>query len=334
VNAARWTALLFGVAVMLAAGAAAGALHVVAPRTGASEIAALVASSPTEGSVSWKIDRDQRVNVLLLAYGGSGGDDPNYTDTMIVLSIRPRPLTATLLSLPRHLRVDIPAPVTGTISAELYAAYSFGKAQDSRFLQARWLTPTGAGDLVAETVRRTIGQPIDGWIAVDEGAFAAVIDALGGVRVRVPVALDDWQYPVDDTTRTMHVHFEAGVQTMDGTRALEYARSRRSTSESDRAARQELVLVAMLQALRHFSLGLDAVGAIGPLTAGLRTDLVPADVRDLSGIASHIDPASVKRVRLEDSDLLQLESQGAIDTLVPVAGNYDQLRQYVASQLP
>lgn len=322
-------------ALVFAVGGTAGVLHSVAPRTGAAELAALVAPPQyPAGSISWKIDHDQRVNILLLAYGGSGGDDPNYTDTVIVLSIRPRPLAATAVSLPRHLLVDIPAPVNGTLSAQLYAAYSFGKAQDARFLQARWLTPTGPGDLVAETVSKTIGQPIDGWVAVDEDAFAGIIDALGGVRVDVPDPLDDARYPVDDTGRTMHVHFDAGEQTMDGTRALEYARSRMSTSEADRAARQELVLVAMLQALRRFQPGLDTVRAVGPLSSGLRTNLVPVDARNLAGVAGRVDFASVNRVRLEDSGLLEAESEGPVDVLAPISGNYDDVRRFVATQLP
>ena len=334
-TAFKWAALMVGAVVLLSLGAAAGAVHVAAPRAGLLDVLALGAPpSPAEGSISWKISHDQRVNILLLAYGGAGGDDPNYTDAIIVLSVRPRPLAATALALPRHLRVDIPAPVRGTVSGQLYAAYSFGKAHDAQFLRARWLTPTGAGDLVAETVKETIGQPIDGWIAVNQDAFAAIIDSLGGIQIQVPAALDDWQYPIDDTNRTMHVHFDAGVQTMDGAHALEYARSRRSTSEADRALRQELVLVAMLQALRHFHPGAEAVRAIVPVAAGLRTNLVPVDARSLSTAVGHIDSASVNRVRLEDSGLLKSESEGQIDTLVPVAGNYGEVQRYVASQLP
>ena len=73
-----------------------------------------------------------------------------------------------------------------------------------------------------------------------------MIDALGGIQVTVPVTLDDPNYPADDERTTMHVHFDRGTQAMDGERALEYARSRLSTSEADRAARQELVMSAIL----------------------------------------------------------------------------------------
>ncbi|HET7339554.1 MAG TPA: LCP family protein [Candidatus Dormibacteraeota bacterium] len=334
-RAIRWAALGVAAAVVFAGGVAAAVLHSVAPRSGAAEVAALVIPElPSPGSISWKIAHDQRVNVLLLAYGGSGGDDPNYTDTILVLSIRPHPLTATVLSLPRHLRVDIPAPVRGTISALLYATYSFGKAQDSRFLRSRWLTATGPGDLVAETVSETIDQPIDGWVALDEDAFAAIIDALGGVRLNVPAALDDSQYPVEGSNRTMHVHFDPGAQTMDGTRALEYARSRLSTSETDRAARQELVLVAMLQSLHRFHPGLDVVTAVGPISSGVRTNLVPADAHNLASVTAGIDFSRVNRVRLEDSGLLETDFEGPLETLVPIAGNFDPIRSYVAAQLP
>src|SRR5438445_749585 len=42
---------------------------------------------PPAGSLPWKMNHGQQVNVLLMGYGGSENDAPWLTDTMMVLSI-------------------------------------------------------------------------------------------------------------------------------------------------------------------------------------------------------------------------------------------------------
>jgi len=194
------------------------AVHAVAPRTGPGDIFAMLGSQPGSGPLAQQIESNQRVNVLLMARGGAGDDNPDFTDTLIVVSIRPRSGEATVISLPRNLWVRIPAPVAGAIEGKLYSAYALGAAQNDQFLQPRWRGPTGAGDLAAATVSGTIGQPVNYWAAIDADAFGAVIDALGGVQVNIPEALDDPHYPVGNADRTAHIHFDPGPQLLDGKR--------------------------------------------------------------------------------------------------------------------
>jgi hypothetical protein len=66
------------------------AVHMVSPDTGASDMLALIdGSSPQPGSLASQVSENQRINILLLARGGSGNDNPNYTDTLLVVSVRP-----------------------------------------------------------------------------------------------------------------------------------------------------------------------------------------------------------------------------------------------------
>jgi LCP family protein required for cell wall assembly len=201
-------------------------------------------------------------------------------------------------------------------------------------LSPQWQTPTGPGDLAAATVADAIGQPVDYWVAIDSDAFAALIDALGGVRATIPETLDDSSYPGAETGQKIHIHFDPGPQTLDGERAVEYARSRLSTSETDRSRRQELILVALLQSLRSAHLGLGDLEAVGPLVNGLRTNLRPLEVEELKSLVSPIRIDDVKRVALEDSGLLVAKSQGNVDILVPREGGSMTLQEYVAQQLP
>ncbi|MBP7007703.1 LCP family protein [Patescibacteria group bacterium] len=67
----------------------------------------------------------------------------------------------------------------------------------------------------------------------------------------VPEELYDPTFPVDDFTYgTLHIN--SGRQTMDGHTALNYARSRHSTSDFDRSARQQIIIKSVLQKLLSF----------------------------------------------------------------------------------
>jgi anionic cell wall polymer biosynthesis LytR-Cps2A-Psr (LCP) family protein len=53
----------------------------------------------------------------------------------------------------------------------------------------------------------------------------------------------------------MTVHFDTGVQLMSGERALQYARSRHSTSDFARSLRQQLIVEAVMNKLKENGLG-------------------------------------------------------------------------------
>jgi LCP family protein required for cell wall assembly len=312
------------------------AVQAVAPRTTAGDlVAAALGQDEAQGTLVEKLRDNQRVNLLLLARGGAGDDNPDFTDTMLVLSIRPKTAHATVISLPRYLWVDIPAPVNGTVRGKLYSAFAVGASQDPNFLRPQWRTSTGQGDLAAATIRDVIGQPIDAWIAVDLRAFEALIDAIGGIRITIPAILDDPRYPSDEDEQTIHIHFDPGTQTLDGRHALQYARSRRSTSESERSQRQELVLFAMLTRLKSAGMSPSLVSAAGQLKDGVRTNLTLGEARALMPIVSAITPQNSLRITLEDSPLLTTTTVGdGVPVLVPATGTYDALRAFVAGQLP
>jgi len=312
------------------------AIHVVAPRTTAGDlVAAVLGQEQSQGALAEKLKGNRRVNLLLLARGGAGDDNPDYTDTMLVLSIRPNPPQATVISLPRYLWVDIPAPVDGSVPGKLYSAFAVGASQDPGFLRPEWRTATGQGDLAAATIAATIGQPIDAWVALDLRAFEALIDAIGGIRITIPETLDDPRYPSDQDEQTIHIHFDPGTQTLDGRQALQYARSRLSTSEADRSDRQELVLVAMLSRLKTAGISPSLITAAGPLKDGLLTNLTPGGAKALLPIVAAIKPQDAVRITLEDSPLLTLTTLGEDQpVLVPASGTYDALQAFVAGKLP
>jgi LCP family protein required for cell wall assembly len=213
------------------------AITTIAPRTSLGDaLAPIDGAAAAPGSVAWKVRRGDRITLLLLARGGADAEAPDLTDTVLLLSVGgKRP--PTLVSLPRWLSVRIPAPAHGYVMGQLYIAYALG-SRDSPTLGPQWRTSTGAGDLAAATVSALTGVTVDGWTVIDLRGFQALVDAVGGIEVTVPTPLDDARYPTEDARHTIRIHFNAGPQRMNGEQALEYARSRLSTSEADRSYRQ------------------------------------------------------------------------------------------------
>jgi LCP family protein required for cell wall assembly len=310
-------------------------LQAVAPRTDVADLAALVSAPlPAPGSLGWKIEHDRRINILLLARGGAGNDNPNFTDTILILSIRPAHGRAALVSMPRFLWVDMPALSHGGVSGKLYSAFALGGERDNPSLRSRWRTATGSGDLAAATVAGVIGEPIDGWVAVGIAAFRGLIDALGGIRVTVPAVLDDSSYPTDNE-RPMHVHFDPGPQAMDGERALEYARSRLSTSEADRSARQELVMKAILARLRTVHAGPGLLPVIGALGQGVLTNLRLREIRQLDPVLRRVRLAGLSRLSVDETNVLRQEPLSGGDyLLLPRDSSLVELRRFVLAALP
>jgi polyisoprenyl-teichoic acid--peptidoglycan teichoic acid transferase len=121
-----------------------------------------------------------------------------------------------------------------------------------------------------------------------------IIDKLGGVDIDVKKPLYDDTFPTD-TCGIQVIQFKPGLQHMDGERAMAYARSRHTTSDFDRADRQQQVLLA----LRRAALQLDIIPKLPSLLAEYRnlvkTDLSPMEMLALANMAKDIDAADIER---------------------------------------
>ena len=295
------------------------------------------AGTDDPGSLGWKIKHDQRINILLLGYGGPGHDGPYLTDSVMLLSIRPGSHEAIMISLPRDLWVKIPAlPNNRNISGKLNSAYAIGIDRvDYPNVRSDWKTATGGGDLAAATVSQVTGQPIDYWVGVDFKAFRDVVNALGGIKVNVPTTLDDPYFPAGETTGMIHIHIDAGTQQFDGERALEYARSRETTSDFDRSRRQQLIMLAVRQRVFSVNAVPHLLSLLGALQDNVRTNLRPAEMQQLAALAGHIRDQDIRRVAVDTSNFLRsgFSTTGQY-ILQPLDPTYGALQRYLAMALP
>ena len=176
--------------------------------------------------------------------------------------VRPTNICLLYTSLPRDLIVEIPGYGYGRINS----AYATGELN----------LGVGGGMTVARsTVSHLINTPIDYTVFVDFEGFIGLIDAIGGIDVDVPTPLYDNAYPTMDYGY-MEIYFEAGLQHMDGARALEYARLRHADSDFERVRRQQTIVLQVIDQLakQNIVTALDqAVTASAALRGYVWTDM-------------------------------------------------------------
>jgi polyisoprenyl-teichoic acid--peptidoglycan teichoic acid transferase len=312
------------------------AVAAISPTAQPADLLALVGGSASrEGSPAWRLDHGQSVNILLLGYGGPAHAGPYLTDSMLLLSLRDHGRRAVLLSIPRDLMARIPALYAGgVITARINNAYAIGVDRiNFPAVRDQWKTPTGGGDLAAATVTDVTGQRTDAWVAVDFTAFRDLVDAVGGVDVDVPVALDDPRYPAGETTAYTHIHFDAGRQRMNGVRALEYARSRQTTSDLDRTARQRILLGAIRRRLASILDAPRLIAAVLAVQDDVRTNLRPLELRRLATLTSQLKDSDIKQATIDPTLLDRVPAPDGNFFLVPKDSSYGQLRTAIGASI-
>jgi LCP family protein required for cell wall assembly len=175
----------------------------------------------------------ERINILLLGTDRRCDETgPNHSDTLLLATIDPKSMTATLFSLPRDLWVEIPGFGVDRINQSFY----FGQIYEY---------PGGGPALASETVESFLGVPVDYFVTVDFQSFEDAVNLIGGIVIDVPESIDDPNYP-DNCYGYEPFSIEAGRQRLDGAAALKYARTRASLGgDVDRAGRQQAVLMAI-----------------------------------------------------------------------------------------
>ncbi len=291
-----------------------------------------------------------RVNILLLGYGGVGHAGSLLTDTMMVLSIDFKNNTATFIPVPRDLWVRLATQGYDGPYMKINAAYAIGEDQKNYPDKLPQFTGiNGGGNMSKYEVSQVLGIPVDYYVSVDFYAFQQIIDILGGVDVNVQNSFTDYSYPNGDQNanaaycdapnistdlltacRFKVVHFEKGLQHMDGETALEYARSRHGNngegSDFARSKRQEILLSAIEQKAVSAGAISKSISLLNALQGHVLTDLSLADIADLSDYLKSGIISQPNRISLTDSNENELVSSWSDDgqwILVPVAGQND-----------
>jgi LCP family protein required for cell wall assembly len=233
---------------------------------------------------------EERINILLVGIDRRNGDSWGHrTDTMIVVTIDPEGKEAGMMSIPRDLYLTIPGVGEERINTANTSGYTIKY-------------PGGGPSLLKHTIETNFSIPIDYYVMIDFTGFQKVVDTLGGIDVNVPKTLHDTMYPMPkpgDPNAYGTVHFDAGLQHMDGERALQYARSRMSTSDFDRAARQQRILLA----IREKALNINILPKLPSLVATMgnmvKTDMTLDEMIELAALGPQIDLSNIQQLVIQ-----------------------------------
>ena len=181
-----------------------------------------------------KTDQYNSVNVLLLWYGWATHQWWFSTDSITVASRNPDENSVIMISLPRDLWVK--SPVNSwewKVNSIFPQYYSRTKSIEESALWFAW------------KVWEILGIDIPYYATIDFQTFKEIVDAIWWVDVYVDQTINDYKYPADNMIDYDPFYIEAWEQHLDGATALKYARSRYSTSDFDRAERQQKLIIAI-----------------------------------------------------------------------------------------
>jgi polyisoprenyl-teichoic acid--peptidoglycan teichoic acid transferase len=223
---------------------------------------------------------------------------------------------AAMISIPRDTYVKIDKYG----SAKINAAHAYGEL---------YKYPGGGPALASNTVSKVLDIPIHYYIRVDFSGLKDIVNAVGGVDINVEKDLYDPYYPADDGLGGKALYVKKGMQHMNGDLALRYARSRETTSDFDRAKRQQQVLIAVKEKVMSTGTFLNPQKISDIATSlgnHLKTDISINELPRAITLFKGVDTSKIKNRVFDNSPEGLLEddsSSGAGYILIPRAGMYN-----------
>ncbi len=239
-------------------------------------------------------DGRERLNILLIGADEQGGG--HNTDTLITVSIDPVTKQVAMFSLPRDTQyVPIPPGPARNVWGRTY-----GNKINSFFVNNRKrsdLWPGNDRTRGYNALKAVLGELYDldikYFVEVNFNGFKKVVDAVGGVTINVQVPIVDDAFP-GSTGRAQRLYIPSGIQHMDGEQALRYARSRNTSTDFDRGARQQRVLLSLREQADPSILLPRLPELVDALKSAVRTDIPLDQIDELLGLATAVDTANIR----------------------------------------
>ncbi len=250
----------------------------------------------------------QRLTVLLLGMDSNAARQERgtgfNTDTIMLVSVSADQSEVTLVSLPRDT-VDLPMPDGRTWDAKVNAIHAVEGV-----------------DTLVDVMEELYQVPIDGYAQIDMDDMAALVDAVGGIRVSPPEPLLD---PI------VKLDIPAGEQRLDGPTAMAYMRSRADT-DYNRAGRQQEVLQEILRRLLRPSTDVDVASFFDGLDS-FETNLPLDDLPTLLEIVRRARNADVTEEVLGPPDYITFEGLADDGRGYIIQPNIEAIRAFIAQHI-
>ncbi|MEY9991827.1 LCP family protein required for cell wall assembly [Streptomyces sp. V4I8] len=227
------------------------------------------------------IGSDSRAGRANRRYGRDSGTE--RSDTTILLHLSAERRSATAVSIPRDLMVDVPGcrRRDGTRTEPMFAMFNYAFQK-------------GGSACTIRTVERLTDIRIDHHVVVDFHGFKEMVDAVDGVEICLAKPIDD---------KAAKLRLPAGKVTLNGEQALGYVRARKSLgdgSDTDRMERQQRFLAALVHKVQSNNVLLNPVRlypVLDAATSSLTTDPPLATLRGLYELARGVRDIPTERVQ-------------------------------------
>ncbi|WTX71509.1 LCP family protein [Streptomyces sp. NBC_00647] len=270
----RYTATGVAVVVLGAVGVGWAAYeklngNITADNDAAAELARYEKERPTA------LVRDAQNILLIGSDSRSGAGNKKYgrdsgterSDTTILLHLSANRRSATAMSLPRDLMVDVPScrRPDGTRTEPMFAMFNYA-------------FQVGGSACTIRTVEKLTNIRVDHHMVVDFHGFKDMVDAVDGVEVCLSEPIDD---------KAAKLRLPAGKVVLNGEQSLGYVRARKSIgdgSDTDRMDRQQRFLGALVNKVRSNDVLLNPAKlypVLDAATSSLTTDPGLASLRGL-----------------------------------------------------
>lgn len=260
-------------------------------------------------------EEKDRWDILILGVRGEDAEDANetgalLTDTIMVLSYNKLTKKTSLVSIPRDLYVRI----YGTKKDKINSIYEIGV-----------LRKNGLG-FTKKLLSRISGVYIDNVIVIDFSSFKQIIDDLGGIDIELDQLFTEtkqWGYEFS---------LPAGKNHLDGESALYYARSRFSSSDFDRALRQQKMIMAIKDKIFELDLisePIKTLTILNTIRKNINTDLGIWDTSSLLELSKEFSGAvgKIKRYVITTENLVyESHIQADVGNLYVLLPNGDNLQ--------
>ncbi|MGR6321795.1 LCP family protein [Micromonospora soli] len=233
----RWARVctVFGVVLMVLSGATLMGYHVLVNRYEGAVGKGDLFGDQAAGATEKKSDIKGPLNILLVGIDPRKPETPPLADSIMILHVPAGMDRGYLFSLPRDLRVDIPAFPKAHYPGgtdKLNAAMSYGSRVPGQ-------NPDAARgfELLANTVQQVTGiERFDAGAIINFTGFKKIVDAMGGVDMYIERDVKSEHRKPDGTMRELkpggggylgpQAQYKKGNAHLNGWQALDYVRQR------------------------------------------------------------------------------------------------------------
>lgn len=243
-----------------------------------------------------KVEKPENFYMLMIGLDIRGDIFTLNTDSIIVAHVIPQNKTMKLASLPRDLEVTNLSEQKVKINGVFAEGYNHAvrAAQDDPSLLSGKRVKIGPYNLreeyvtsgsvvLRETIEKYLDIDIEHTFLVNFDTVTSLVDAVGGIEIEVDRSM---QY--DDPTDNTHIHLEKGLQKLNGTDALNFARFRQDnrgpdyeSSDFERGLRQQQVIMSLANELASWSNVTRIFSLLDIISTNFKTDMGRSEMLSL-----------------------------------------------------